>query len=206
MRIKKYRYFFIFMTAQENWLNKMASNGYRLINTTKLAYEFETCDRDKYEYCIEFIGNKSYNDLVNYKSFIEQMGYKTFIKNININYSYGKVHWRPTGKGIGQLATSPGGYNKELLIIEKSKDGKPFNIYSNYKDLINYYIPLRNICITYLVLDLLLLFYCISNISNIPFNLFLIVILIFIATFTTLQIGIYTTKINTYKKLNKINE
>lgn len=206
MRIKKYRYFFIFLTAQENWLNKMASNGYRLINTTKIAYEFETCVRDEYEYCIEYIGNKSYKNIVNYQSFIEQMGYKTFTKNININYSYGKICWRPTGKGLGQLSTSPGSYNKELLIIEKKKDGKPFNIYSNYQDLINYYSPLRNICITFLILDLLLLFCCIPSISIIPFNLFLIVILLFIAAFTTLQIGIYTSKINKYKKLNKTNE
>ena len=207
MRIKKYRYFFVFMTAQEKWLNKMASNGYRLINTTTLAYEFEKCDKNEYEYYIEYIGNKSYNEIVNYQAFLEQLGYKAYTKNININYSYGKITWRPTGKGIGQLSTSPGSYNKEFLIIEKKKDGKPFNIYSNYQDLINYYKPLRNICITFLTFDLLfLLLSCIPSISAIPFNIFLIAILLIIAALTIVPICKYTLKINKYKKLNKINE
>ncbi|WP_018750576.1 hypothetical protein [Paenibacillus sanguinis] len=34
----------------------------------------------------------------------------------------GKLRWRPYGKGWGQIATSPGTFNKELLILEKKRE------------------------------------------------------------------------------------
>ena len=43
MSKKKYRYFFSFLEGQERWLNKMAGEGYRLVRTAKLMYEFEPC-------------------------------------------------------------------------------------------------------------------------------------------------------------------
>ena len=44
--------------------------------------------------------------------------YKVFYKNINLNYSIGKVRWRPFAGKYGRIATSPGNFNKELLIVE----------------------------------------------------------------------------------------
>ena len=41
-------------------------------------------------------------------------------KNINLNHSIGKVRWRPFAGKYGQIATSPGNFNKELLIVEKN--------------------------------------------------------------------------------------
>lgn len=39
-----YRFFGCFLTLQENWLNKMAAQGYRLAAAGKLAYQFESCE------------------------------------------------------------------------------------------------------------------------------------------------------------------
>ncbi len=202
MTIMKYKYFFSFIGAQEKWLNHMASRGYRLIDTTKLKYKFEVCNNNQYEYCLEFVGNKSIKEINEYKLFLEQMGYNVFTKNINLNYSIGKIRWRPYGSGLGQIATSPGNFNKEILIIEKKRDGKPFNIYSNYEDLINYYKPFRNICLSFLIINLLILtFICIHS-----YNVFVIILLLFITIFLVIQLCRYTLKISKYKKLNKINE
>ncbi len=202
MRIKKYRYFFSFIDAQEKWLNNMASLGYRLIDTKKLKYEFETSNANEYEYCLEFVGNKSSKQIDEYKLFLEQMGYNVFTKNINLNYSIGKISWRPYSRGIGQIATSPGNFNKEILIIEKKRDGKPFNIYSNYEDLINYYKPFRNMNLYLLIIDLIML----AFICTYSFNLFGIIVLLLIAVFLIIQSYRYMSKINEYKKFNKINE
>lgn len=202
MRIKKYRYFFSFIDAQEKWLNNMAGLGYRLIDTKKLKYEFEESNTNEYEYCLEFIGNKSNKQINEYKLFLEQMGYNVFTKNINLNYSIGKISWRPYSRGIGQIATSPGSFNKEILIIEKKRDGKPFNIYSNYEDLINYYKPFRNMNLSLLIIDLIMLaFICTRS-----FNTFGIIVLLLIAVFLIIQSYRYMSKINEYKKFNKINE
>lgn len=53
-----YRFFGGLLRTQTNWLNKMASEGFRLVRTGKLLYEFESCEPNKYEYCLEFIGRK----------------------------------------------------------------------------------------------------------------------------------------------------
>ncbi len=202
MTIKKYRYFFSFISAQEKWLNHMASHGYRLIDTTKLKYEFEICNHNEYEYCLEFVGNKSIKEIHEYKLFLEQMDYNVFTKNINLNYSIGKIRWRPYGSRMGQIAISPGNFNREILIIEKKRDGKPFNIYSNYEDLINYYKPFRNICLSFLIINLLILTFIYIH----SYNVLGIILLLFIAIFLVIQLCRYTLKISKYKRLNKINE
>lgn len=138
-RLTVFKYFFDFLKDQENWLNRMAENGYRLIKCGIMTYTFEACERDEYEYAIEFVGNQSYAKAQDYRSYLESMGFRTFSKNINLNFSYGKVRWRPYGKGMGQLATSPGGFNKELLILEKRKDGRPFELHTDVSDKLNTY-------------------------------------------------------------------
>ena len=35
-------------------------------------------------------------------------------------------------------------YNRELLIVEKENDGKPFDLHTSYEDRANYYSNLRN--------------------------------------------------------------
>ena len=59
MSKKCYRYYGGLLVSQANWLNKMAEKGYRLIRTGKILYEFEECTPGQYQYCVEFIGQKS---------------------------------------------------------------------------------------------------------------------------------------------------
>lgn len=144
MNKKFYRFFGGLLTAQENWLNKMSEKGYRLIRTGKLLYEFEECKPGQFQYCVEFIGQKSKENARNYHDFLEEMGYSVFYKNINLNYSVGKVRWRPWAEKGGRIATNATTFNRELLIVEKENDGKPFELHTSYEDKESYYSDLRN--------------------------------------------------------------
>ncbi len=134
-----FRYFFDFLDGQERWLNSMAERGYRLKKCGKMTYTFDACNPGEYEYAVEFVGDKSYSTAKDYRRYLEEMGFRTLTKNINLNFSYGKVRWRPYAKGMGQITTSPGSYNKELLIAEKKKDGKPFELHTDVLDKLEAY-------------------------------------------------------------------
>ena len=54
-----YRYFGGLLQKQENWLNRMANEGYRLTAIGKLLYEFEECESSSVEYRVEYIASKS---------------------------------------------------------------------------------------------------------------------------------------------------
>lgn len=133
------RYFFDFLDEQEKWLNSMAKCGYRLKKCGIMTYTFDECKPNEYEYAIEFVGDRAYSKAKDYRRYLEDMGFRTFTKNINWNLSYGKIRWRPYAKGMGHISTSPGGFNKELLILEKKKDGKPFELYTDVSDKLNAY-------------------------------------------------------------------
>jgi hypothetical protein len=51
---------------------------------------------------------------------------------------------RPWAEGVGKAATSPGAYNKELLIVEKKNDGKPFDLHTDTRDLTVHFKTVRN--------------------------------------------------------------
>ena len=122
MSKKCYRFFGGLLNTQEKWLNKMSEKGYRLVRTGKLLYEFEKCKPDEVTYCVEFIGEKSKESSIDYANFLEDMGYKVFFKNINLNYSVGKVRWRPWAERGGRIATNTTTFNREILIVEKAND------------------------------------------------------------------------------------
>ncbi|MDD3222080.1 MAG: DUF2812 domain-containing protein [Lachnospiraceae bacterium] len=143
--MRKYRYFWGMMKSQEQWLNKMAKEGWRLIQTGKLSYDFEPCEPGAYVYRLEFVAQKSWNESKKYQIFLEEMGYKVWTKNINLNWSMGKIRWRPYGEGAGQISTNPGSYNKELLIVEKEDDGQPFELHTANADKAKYYGYMRNV-------------------------------------------------------------
>ena len=84
-----------------------------------MLYEFEECKPNEVKYCVEFIGEKSKENAKDYSLFLEDMGYKVFFKNINLNYSVGKVRWRPWAEKGGRIATNTTTFNRELLIVEK---------------------------------------------------------------------------------------
>jgi hypothetical protein len=143
MSITVFRYFFDFLDGQEKWLNRMAKDGYRLKRCGKLTYAFDECAPNEYEYAVEFVGNQAYSKAKDYRKYLESMGFRTFTKNINLNFSYGKVRWRPYAKGMGQIATSPGGFNKEILILEKRRDGKPFELHTDIHNKLSIYKTVR---------------------------------------------------------------
>ena len=144
MSKKCYRFFGGLLNTQAKWLNKMSEKGYRLVRTGKLLYEFEKCKPDEVTYCVEFIGEKSKENATDYADFLEDMGYKVFFKNINLNYSVGKVRWRPWAERGGRIATNTTTFNREILIVEKANDGKPFELHTSYDDKEKYYRNLRN--------------------------------------------------------------
>lgn len=144
MSIVKRKYFAMFMGAQKKWLNEMAKKGYRLIRVGKLEYEFEECKPGQYVYEIEYVGDKSFEQEEDYKAFLESLGYKAFYKNMNLDYSTGKVIWRPFAEKGGRISTSRSTYNRELLIIEKENDGKPFELHTTPADEITYLKRIRN--------------------------------------------------------------
>lgn len=138
------RFFGGLLDTQEKWLNKMSGMGYRLVRTGKMLYEFERCRPNGFQHRIDFIGEKSKADAEEYRRFLEDMGYKAFFKNINLNYSAGKLRWRPWAEKGGRIATNSTTFNRELLIVEKKNDGKPFELHTSYEDKARYYANLRN--------------------------------------------------------------
>ena len=146
MRKRVVRYFFDFTDGQEKWLNEMAAAGWRLVKCGQLTYDFERCEPGEYEYAVEFVADQSYAKSQDYKAFLESMGYKTFYKNINVGLYIGKVKWRPWGEGAGQMTTAPGSFQKELIIVEKKKDGKPFKLHTDLTDSLALY---RKACMAY---------------------------------------------------------
>lgn len=156
MTKKCYRYFCGLLQKQEDWLNDMANKGYRLIAVNKILYEFEECKPNSVEYRIEYIGSKSKKEADEYFQFLEDMGYKVFFKNINLNYSIGKVRYRPWAEKGGRIATNGTTYNKELLIVEKEKDGRPFELHTSFEDKIQYYQTLRKTYVGLFILFILI--------------------------------------------------
>lgn len=138
MRKKCYRYFGGLLQSQERWLNRMAARGWRLTGAGKLSYEFEACAPGEYEYRVEFVAQMDYEKSRDYKAFLKELGYEVFYKNVNLNWSVGKAVWRPWGQGAGQISTSPGSFNKELMLVGRRADGLPFELHTTAEDKEDY--------------------------------------------------------------------
>lgn len=143
MKKRVVRYFFDAVDGQTAWLNRMSDSGWRLVRCGQIVYEFERCAPGEYEYAAEFVADKSHAKAKDYKAFLESVGYRTFYKNIAVGIFIAKAVWRPWGTGAGQIATAPGGIQKELIIAEKKKDGKPFALHTDLTDLLAVYRKIR---------------------------------------------------------------
>lgn len=188
MKKRVYKCFLNVIKGQENWLNQMAESGYHLTKTHLFYYEFESCQPNEYSYRVQFVADKSYAELLDYKQFLKDLGIQTFSKNINMGkLSFGEIRLRPYAKGWGLLATSPGTINKELLILEKKRTNQPFNIYTTAEDIIQYYKMIRRAYLSTALIVLIAYLYS----QNAIFALFVIPI-----TFMTLYYSklIYQTK------------
>ncbi|MCF6466064.1 hypothetical protein C3E90_09275 [Clostridium sp. Cult2] len=162
MMKKIFRIFLNPMGSQEKWLNQMSEKGHRLVNVGRFFYTFENCEANEYQYSIDYVGNKNYKELKEYKQFIEEIGIKYYEKPINIGqFSWGKARLRPFANQGGRIATSKGMINRELLILEKKNNGKPFEIYSNIEDKI---YRLKEIRKPLIVGEITILFFAIMGI------------------------------------------
>ena len=177
--MKVNRYFGGMAKTQANWLNKQARAGLRLVQTGKLSYEFEECSPGAYQYCVEYVGHMSLEESQAYKQFLEEMGYRVWYKNINLQWSTGKVQYRPWANKGGRIATSSTTIDKELLIVEKPNDGTPFMLHTTLEDRIRiarlHRDPWLLMLLIFLVCGLVLqslAFYIISGLCLVPALIF----------------------------------
>lgn len=141
---KAFKVFFGDPESQEHWLNGKSDAGQRLKSASKLFYEFEPCKPGEYRYRVEWVIDKSKQELLAYREFLEEMGLRTVSKNFGFgSYSYGKVRLGFTG-GKPVVRTAPGTINSELLIVEKKNDGKPFDLFTARSDKLSYYRKIRD--------------------------------------------------------------
>jgi len=135
--IREFRLFLNPVDGLEKWLNKKAKEGLRLSKVQRCIYEFERCKPGQYQYAVDYIGNKSDAERKEYESLLDEIGIRYFEKPLNLGqFAVGKIRYRPYANKGGKWATSRGMINRELLILEKKNDGKPFEIYSNIEDRI----------------------------------------------------------------------
>lgn len=135
--IRKFRLFLNPIEGQEKWLNERVKEGLKLSKVWRFIYKFEKCKPNQYQYAVDYIGNKSDTERKAYESLLDELGIRYYEKPLNLGqFSVGKIQCRPYANKGGKWVTSRGMINRELLILEKENDGKPFNIYSNIKDKI----------------------------------------------------------------------
>ncbi len=137
MSIKKFHWFGN-MTSSVRWLNKMADRGLRVVGVTVTGCEFEECEPGKYEYALEFVGHMSREKADEYARFLREYGYRTFFKNLAMDWNAGKVELRPWAEKGARLSRNSTTYNRELLIVEKKRDGKPFELHTSVEDRLRY--------------------------------------------------------------------
>ena len=199
MSIVKRRFFAGFMGKQARWLNSMAEKGFRLVNVGKLKYEFEECEPGKYIYTVEYVGDKSFEDEEQYKTFLEEMGYRVFYKNINLDYSAVKLFYRPWADKGGKWSTNKTTFNKELLIVEKENDGRPFELHTEKDDRIEYYRRLtRPWYFVVFLLLLLAIIYWPNVVATAVFG--------GLAAFFAIPVVIAAVKVRKIKKENELEE
>lgn len=137
------KFFWLFFTSQERWLNQMSDEGWHLTGTTISGYEFEVCEKGKYRYKVAYVANRSKESAEDYKEALESCGYRVLYKNANLNYSTGKAEYRPWAEKGGRIATKKTTLHKELLIIEKENDGKRFELCPTFEQRNNSYKRMR---------------------------------------------------------------
>lgn len=137
------KFFWLFFTSQEQWLNTMSDEGWRPVGTTVSGYEFEECEKGRYRYKVAYIANRSKEGAEAYKKALEECGYRVLFKNANLNYSTGKAEVRPWADEGGRVATEKTTLHKELLIIEKENDETEFELCATFEQRYDSYNRLR---------------------------------------------------------------
>ena len=65
------KFFWLFFTSQEQWLNRMADEGWRMVGTATSEYEFEECEKGKYRYKVAYIAERSKKSAEEYVKALE---------------------------------------------------------------------------------------------------------------------------------------
>ena len=128
--------------AQEKWLNKKASQGWRLIKSGIMTYTFERCEPGEYQYAVDYVGSKAFEEAEEYHDFLESMGYRVLYKNINPTYTLLRIRFRPFKKKPWVPVTNLNAYNRELLIVERKAEEGEFKLHTSGEDIKNYYMDL----------------------------------------------------------------
>lgn len=116
--------------GREKFLNRIASEGYRLVRSGSIVHEFEKTN-SKYKYAVQYIGYMNNKERKNYTEFLNDMNLKVSTAPLNIGkLSFGNVKLRPYNSPKSMIATSPGMINKEILIIE-TQGNKEVPIFSD---------------------------------------------------------------------------
>lgn len=128
--MNKIRIFLNPIEGREKYLNRIASEGYRLVKSGSVLHEFEKTNAD-YRYAVEYIGYMNNMERKEYTKFLNEMNLKVFTAPLNIGkISFGNVKLRPYNSPGSMIATSPGVINKEILIIE-SDGNKEIPVFSD---------------------------------------------------------------------------
>lgn len=172
--MRKFKLFLDPIEGQTVWLNKQAERGWKVAKVGKLFYEFEPCKQGEYQYAVVYIGNKSNQERIKYEKFLKELKITYYEKAVDLGrFSIGKVKYRPFADKGGKLATSGGMINRELLILEKKSDGKPFTVYNNISDKIEALKESRKPYIFYLVFLLAMdIYFYFASKSSFSFTLF----------------------------------
>ena len=130
----KYRYFGPMLRAQAKWLNKMARRGWRLADTGKLDYSFVPCEPGEYQYAVDYVGNFSRERGEDYAQFLAGCGYRTWFKNVNLQWSRGKLRWNPAGEPGARISSERTNLDRELIIVERRAEAGEFRLYTTVED------------------------------------------------------------------------
>ena len=116
--------------GRQKYINKIAKNGYRLVNSGSILHSFEKTNAN-YRYTVQYIGYMTNKERKEYIEFLNNMNFKVFSAPLNIGkFSLGNVKLRPYNPPKRMIATSPGMINNEILIIE-SGEGKEIPIFTD---------------------------------------------------------------------------
>ena len=130
----QYKFFGSMLMAQAKWLNRMSLRGWRLVDTGKLSYTFEPCEPGEYQYAVDFVGNMSRAHGEDYADFLAGFGYRTWFKNVNLQWSRGKVRWNPAGEPGARIISDRTTLDRELIIVERRAEPGEFRLYTSVED------------------------------------------------------------------------
>ena len=180
--------------AQEKWLNKKSAEGWRLVKSGIMTYTFERCEPDEYQYAVDYVGSKAFDEAQEYHDFLESLGYKVLYKNINPTYTLLRIRFRPFKKKPWVPVTNLDAYNRELLIVERKTEEGEFRLHTSGEDIKNYYLEL--------IAPYAFLLVLFGGLGIVTMNIFTGAV----AALFLIPIIIYLCEINKVKKLEKTEE